>query len=66
MASGKVPIIAQGTIGSFDKFAIGENLVAGERDVPASGHAFRSLLEVNPRGMATCGMGYSTDDVLVQ
>ena len=65
VASGRVPIIAQGTIGSFDKFAVGENVVAGKRDVPARGHAFRSLLEVNPRGMATCGIGYSTDDVLV-
>jgi alkyl sulfatase BDS1-like metallo-beta-lactamase superfamily hydrolase len=29
VASGKVPIIAPGTIASFDKFAIGENIVAG-------------------------------------
>ena len=29
VASGKVPIIAPGTIASFDKFAIGENVVAG-------------------------------------
>ena len=29
VASGKVPIIAPGTIASFDKYAIGENVVAG-------------------------------------
>lgn len=35
VASGKVPIIAPGTISSFDKHAIGENVIMRQRHVPA-------------------------------
>jgi alkyl sulfatase BDS1-like metallo-beta-lactamase superfamily hydrolase len=57
VASGKVPIIAPGTIASFDKYAIGENVVAGNAMSRRAGYAFGSLLDVNPRGMLSCGIG---------
>ncbi|MET0965250.1 MAG: alkyl sulfatase dimerization domain-containing protein, partial [Nakamurella sp.] len=60
VASGKVPIIAPGTIGSFDKFAIGENVVAGNAMSRRAGYAFGSLLENGPQGLVTCGIGIST------
>jgi alkyl sulfatase BDS1-like metallo-beta-lactamase superfamily hydrolase len=57
VASGKVPVIAPGTIASFDKYAIGENVVAGNAMSRRAGFAFGSLLDLNPRGMITCGIG---------
>jgi alkyl sulfatase BDS1-like metallo-beta-lactamase superfamily hydrolase len=57
VASGKVPVIAPGTIASFDKYAIGENVVAGNAMSRRAGYAFGSLLDLNPRGMITCGIG---------
>ena len=48
VASGKVPIIAPGTIASFDKFAIGENVIAGNAMSRRAGYAFGSLLELGP------------------
>ena len=58
--SGKVPIIAPGTIASFDKFAIGENVVAGNAMSRRAGYAFGSLLDLNPHGHITCGIGIAT------
>jgi alkyl sulfatase BDS1-like metallo-beta-lactamase superfamily hydrolase len=60
VASGKVPVIAPGTIGSFDKHAIGENVVAGNAMSRRAYYAFGNLLDLNPRGMITCGIGIST------
>ena len=60
VASGKVPIIAPGTVASFDKFAIGENVVAGNAMSRRAGYAFGGLLELNPRGTITCGIGIGT------
>lgn len=57
VASGKVPIIAPGTIASFDKFAIGENVVAGNAMSRRALYAFGSLLDHDPMGMVTCGIG---------
>jgi alkyl sulfatase BDS1-like metallo-beta-lactamase superfamily hydrolase len=57
VASGKVPVIAPGTIASLDKYAIGENVVAGNAMSRRAGFAFGSLLDLNPRGMITCGIG---------
>jgi len=57
VASGKVPIIAPGTIASFDKFAIGENVVAGNAMARRSFYAFGGLLDLDPRGMIGCGIG---------
>ena len=60
VAAGGVPIIAPGTIASFDKFAIGENVVAGNAMSRRAGYAFGSLLELNPRGTVSCGIGIGT------
>ena len=57
MASGKVPIIAPGTIASFDKFAIGENVVAGNAMSRRASYAFGSLLGHGPQETVTCGIG---------
>ena len=45
VASGKVPIIAPGTIASFDKYAIGENVIAGNAMSRRASYAFGSLLD---------------------
>jgi alkyl sulfatase BDS1-like metallo-beta-lactamase superfamily hydrolase len=57
VASGKVPVIAPGTIASFDKYAIGENVVAGNAMTRRASYAFGSLLDLNPKAMITCGIG---------
>jgi alkyl sulfatase BDS1-like metallo-beta-lactamase superfamily hydrolase len=57
VASGRVPIIAPGTIASFDKYAIGENVVAGNAMSRRAAYAFGSLLDLGPQGMVTCGIG---------
>jgi alkyl sulfatase BDS1-like metallo-beta-lactamase superfamily hydrolase len=60
VASGKVPIIAPGTIASFDKYAIGENVVAGNAMSRRAQYGFGSLLGLNPGGMLSCGIGIAT------
>ncbi|TCK00902.1 alkyl/aryl-sulfatase [Nocardia alba] len=55
VASGKVPIIAPGH--QFDKYAIGENVVAGNAMARRSFYAFGGLLPKNPLGHITCGIG---------
>ena len=54
---GRVPIIAPGTINSFDKFAIGENVVAGNAMARRAQYAFGGLLEPGSRGFVSCGIG---------
>ena len=58
--SGKVPILAPGTIASFDKFAIGENVVAGNAMARRAQYAFGGLLEHGPHGFVSCGIGTLT------
>ncbi|MGW5317408.1 alkyl/aryl-sulfatase [Nocardia thailandica] len=60
VASGKVPIIAPGTIASFDKYAIGENVVAGNAMARRSFYAFGALLDLNATGHITCGIGVAS------
>jgi alkyl sulfatase BDS1-like metallo-beta-lactamase superfamily hydrolase len=60
VASGRVPIIAPGTIASFDKYAIGENVVAGNAMSRRASYAFGSLLDAGPRGFVSCGIGVGT------
>ncbi|NKY34187.1 MBL fold metallo-hydrolase [Nocardia speluncae] len=55
VASGKVPIIAPGH--QFDKYAIGENVIAGNAMARRSFYAFGGLLDLNERGHITCGIG---------
>ncbi len=57
VASGKVPIIAPGTIASFDKFAIGENVIAGNAMSRRAMYAFGNLLDREPRQFVTLGAG---------
>ncbi|WP_282203819.1 alkyl/aryl-sulfatase [Kitasatospora fiedleri] len=60
VASGKVPIIAPGTIASFDKHAIGENVIAGNAMSRRASYAFNSLLDQGPGGCVTCGIGIAS------
>ncbi|WP_137872370.1 alkyl sulfatase dimerization domain-containing protein [Rhodococcus sp. Q] len=58
VASGKVPIIAPGH--QFDKYAIGENVVAGNAMARRAAYAFGGLLEPGPTGFVTCGIGIAS------
>lgn len=58
VASGRVPIVAPGL--QFDKYAIGENVVAGNAMARRSFYAFGALLDHDPRGHLTCGIGVDT------
>ncbi|MFI5500426.1 alkyl/aryl-sulfatase [Nocardia asteroides] len=58
VASGKVPIIAPGH--QFDKYAIGENVIAGNAMSRRSFYAFGALLPKNPLGHLTCGIGIAS------
>ncbi|HTW05317.1 MAG TPA: alkyl sulfatase dimerization domain-containing protein [Streptosporangiaceae bacterium] len=58
VASGKVPVIGPGH--QFDKFAIGENVVAGNAMSRRAAYAFGELLDPLPTGMITCGIGIAT------
>lgn len=60
VASGKVPIIAPGTISSFDKHAIGENVIAGNAMSRRAAYAFGSLLDLDAKGHVTCGIGIAS------
>ncbi|WP_067690448.1 alkyl/aryl-sulfatase [Nocardia jejuensis] len=55
VASGKVPIIAPGH--QFDKYALGENVIAGNAMARRSFYAFGGLLDLNAHGHITCGIG---------
>ncbi|WP_329209435.1 MBL fold metallo-hydrolase [Streptomyces sp. NBC_00683] len=56
VVSGKVPIIAPGTIASFDRFAIGENIVAGNAMTRRASYAFGALLDFDPHQVCSCGI----------
>ncbi|WP_426595610.1 alkyl/aryl-sulfatase [Cellulomonas sp. McL0617] len=55
VASGKVAILAPGH--QFEKFAIGENVVAGNAMSRRASYAFGGLLDLGPHGHVTCGIG---------
>jgi alkyl sulfatase BDS1-like metallo-beta-lactamase superfamily hydrolase len=57
VASGKVPILAPGTVRSFDKYAIGENVIAGNAMSRRASYAFGSILPHSPTGHVSCGIG---------
>lgn len=57
VASGKVPIIAPGTIKSFDRHALGENIIVGNAMSRRASYPFNGLLDPGPRGFVTCGIG---------
>ncbi|MGW4366880.1 alkyl/aryl-sulfatase [Nocardia takedensis] len=58
VASGKVPILAPGH--QFDKYALGENVVAGNAMARRAAYAFGGLLEHGPCGLVTCGIGITS------
>ncbi|NUS40933.1 MAG: MBL fold metallo-hydrolase [Terrabacter sp.] len=60
VASGRVPIIAPGTVASFDKYAIGENVVAGNAMARRANYAFGSLLDPGPKQFVSSGIGSGT------
>lgn len=60
VADGSVTIIAPGTIASFDKFAIGENVIAGNAMSRRAGYAFGSLVGHGPRLTVSAGIGIAT------
>jgi alkyl sulfatase BDS1-like metallo-beta-lactamase superfamily hydrolase len=57
VASGRVPIIAPGTVASFDKHALGENVIVGNAMSRRAAYAFGSLLDLDATGHLTCGIG---------
>jgi alkyl sulfatase BDS1-like metallo-beta-lactamase superfamily hydrolase len=59
VASGKIPIVAPGTIKSFDKHATGENVIAGNAMSRRASWAFALLLPQNKQGLVTGGIGPS-------
>lgn len=54
--SGKVPIVAPGTIANFDKFAIGENVIAGNAMSRRATFTFATSMPQNPHGLITGGI----------
>ena len=61
VAAGKIPIIAPGTIESFDKLAIGENVITGNAMSRRMGYTFGLLLPHCDRGRVTVGLGAGND-----
>lgn len=61
VASGKVPIIAPGTIESFDKHAIGENVITGNAMSRRMSHTFGLLLPRCDCGLVTLGLSTGVD-----
>ncbi|WP_327709850.1 MBL fold metallo-hydrolase [Streptomyces sp. NBC_00464] len=61
VTSGKVPIVAPGTIESFNKHAIGENVITGNAMSRRMGYTFGLLLPHCDCGVVTGGIG-SEDD----
>ncbi len=61
VASGKIPIIAPGTIASFNKYAIGENVITGNAMSRRMAYTFGLELPHCDCGVVTGGIG-SEDD----
>ncbi|MER5948472.1 alkyl sulfatase dimerization domain-containing protein [Streptomyces sp. NPDC001904] len=59
--SGKVPIVAPGTIESFDKHAIGENVITGNAMSRRMAYTFGLLLPRCDCGLITGGIGANND-----
>ncbi len=57
VTAGRVPIIAPGTIASFNKHAIGENVIVGNAMSRRVAYAFGMLLPRCDAGLVTAGIG---------
>ncbi len=65
VASGKIPIIAPGTIESFNKHAIGENVITGNAMSRRMGYTFGILLPRCDCGIVTAGLGTAAEGMNV-
>ncbi|MEU6586905.1 alkyl sulfatase dimerization domain-containing protein [Nocardia sp. NPDC046763] len=63
VAAGRVPIIAPGTIESFDKHAFGENLIAGNAMLRRMGYTFGGLLPQCDCGRVTMGLAAGSEEI---
>jgi alkyl sulfatase BDS1-like metallo-beta-lactamase superfamily hydrolase len=61
VSSGRVPIIAPGTLASFNKYAIGENVITGNAMSRRMGYTFGVLLPHCDRGLVTIGLSAGDD-----
>ncbi|WP_216911572.1 alkyl/aryl-sulfatase [Nocardia noduli] len=61
VVAGKVPIIAPGTIASFNKHAIGENVITGNAMSRRMGYTFGLLLPHCDCGLVTLGLTSSNE-----
>ncbi|MFJ6805767.1 alkyl/aryl-sulfatase [Streptomyces anulatus] len=61
VSSGKIPIVAPGTIESFNKHAIGENVITGNAMSRRMGYTFGLLLPHCDCGVVTGGIGAEND-----
>ena len=61
VVAGKIPIIAPGTIESFDRFAIGENVITGHAMSRRMAYTFGLLLPHSDRGLVTLGLSAGYD-----
>ncbi|MEU6846205.1 alkyl sulfatase dimerization domain-containing protein [Streptomyces sp. NPDC046716] len=57
VASGKIPIVAPGTVESFNKYAIGENVITGNAMSRRMGYTFGVLLPRCDCGLVSAGLG---------
>jgi alkyl sulfatase BDS1-like metallo-beta-lactamase superfamily hydrolase len=64
VASGRVPIVAPGTLESFNAYAIGENVITGSAMSRRQAYTFGLLLPIGPQGLVTGGI--SNEDTLVR
>ncbi|MBB3979406.1 alkyl sulfatase BDS1-like metallo-beta-lactamase superfamily hydrolase [Rhizobium azooxidifex] len=61
VVAGRIPIIAPGTIESFDRLAIGENVVTGHAMSRRMAYTFGLLLPPSDRGRVTIGLSGGFD-----
>ncbi|MET8876992.1 alkyl sulfatase dimerization domain-containing protein [Nocardia sp. NPDC004604] len=63
VAAGRVPIIAPGTIESFDRHAFGENVIAGNVMLRRMGYTFGGLLPQCDCGRVTMGLAAGSEKI---
>ncbi|MET8650424.1 alkyl/aryl-sulfatase [Nocardia aurea] len=63
VTSGRIPVIAPGTIESFNKYAIGENVITGNAMSRRMGYTFGLLLPQCDCGLVTVGLGSGADNM---
>jgi len=62
VSSGKIPVIAPGTIESFNKYAIGENVITGNAMSRRMAYTFGLLLPHCETGVITVGLSTNNED----